>query len=50
MSEQVLVLGNPVDGYVFYGPLKEEHSVDWIDNNFADWYIVDLHELDELED
>lgn len=45
--EQVLILGNPVDGFTYYGPLKEEHDADWLANNYEEWHVANLYQLDD---
>lgn len=44
---QIVVTGNVAEGFSFFGPLADGHTVDWIDEQFDEWVVVDVESLEE---
>lgn len=47
MTKQVAIVGNIADGITVYGPLTDAHTVEYLDDIFDEWVVVDLVTLDE---
>ena len=52
MAQSIIVTGNPVDGFEFYGPFKsiteaaEHANTDGLFDDH-DWWVADLHAVKE---
>ena len=42
----IVITGNPVDGFIFYGPFKSsEDAIDYGENDvFGEWWIAEIEE------
>jgi len=49
----IVVLGNPVDGFTFWGPFRNvEDAIDWAERSVltTSWWIADLNVNDWVND
>lgn len=43
MKTHIVVIGNPVDGYSFYGPFEDsEDACEFAEANLDEWWLADL--------